>query len=124
VKPFLRPALVAALQVAGVFAAGSAGYALASALHLPLPGNVLAIVVLYTLLATKLVRLEWLDRGATLITTNLVLFIVPLAVGLMTFGDVLVREGAPLIAVLLVSLGCGIVVTGRIAEGGESGTKA
>ncbi len=105
-KALLRPALFGALQVGGVFAAGSAGYGLASAFHLPLPGNVLAIVVLYTLLATKLVRLEWLERGATLITTNLVLFIVPL------------------IAVLLASLACGIVVTGRIAQGGESATKA
>ncbi len=112
--------LTTTFQVAGVFAIGAAGYALAGALRLPLPGNVLAIVVLYVLLASKAVRLEWLERGATLVTANLVVFIVPLAVGLMTFGDVLLRHGLPLIAVMLVSLACGLVVTGRIAERTEN----
>jgi len=112
--------LAAALQIGGVFAIGASGYALAATFRLPLPGNVLAIVLLYALLATKLVRLEWLERGATLVTSNLVLFIVPLAAGLMTLGDTLLHNGVPLIAVLLVSLACGIVVTGRIAERPEA----
>jgi holin-like protein len=107
-----------------VFAIGTLGYALVAAFRLPLPGNVLAIVLLYALLATKLVRVEWLERGATLVTSNLVLFIVPLAAGLMTLGDILVRNGVPLIVVLLVSLACGIVVTGRIAERPEGSVRA
>ncbi len=120
----MRPVLAAVLQVAGVFAIGAAGYALAATFHLPLPGNVLAIVLLYALLATRIVRLEWLDRGATLVTANLVLFIVPLAAGLMTLGNVLLRHGLPLILVLLVSLACGIVVTGRIAERSEGAVQS
>lgn len=104
------------LQIAGVFAVGVAGYAMADRFKLPLPGNVMAIVMLYGLLASKTVRLGWLERGATLVTTNLVVFIVPLAAGLMTFGNVLARHGLPLAAILLVSLACGIVVTGRIAD--------
>jgi holin-like protein len=116
--------LGATLQIGGVFAVGASGYALATVFRLPLPGNVLAIVLLYALLATKLVRLEWLERGATLVTSNLVLFIVPLAAGLMTLGDILIRNGVPLIVVLLVSLACGIVVTGRIAERPEGSVRA
>jgi len=112
----LRLAGSLALGVALVFAVGASGYLLAAQLRTPIPGNVLAIVILYALLATRVVRLEWLERGAALVTNNLVLFIVPLAVGLMTLGDVLLHQGVPLVLVLLVSLAGGLAVTGRIAE--------
>src|SRR5271165_3319972 len=97
-------ALSSGVQIAGLFAAGAAGYAIAERLHLPVPGNVLAIALLYLLLATRIVRLSWLERGASLVTSHLVLFIIPLAAGLMTFGNVIVHHGMPLLLALGVSL--------------------
>ncbi|GAC1406520.1 MAG: CidA/LrgA family protein [Candidatus Velthaea sp.] len=124
-----RPALAAQpLSIAGIAAvriaaqigllwAISAGSSLAvSALHLPLPGNVLGMIVLFGALASGSVKLDWFERGGTLLTKHLAFFFVPITVGLMGFGGTFVQYGLAIVATLSVSAVAGLLASGLVTQ--------
>lgn len=70
---------------------------------LPVPGNVLGIIVLFTLLCTGIVKEAWISEAATFLLKHLVFFFVPIAVGLMNWWGVFYDYGWVLLAALLIS---------------------
>ena len=101
-----------ALQVLGLVALNIAGEYLASWMHLPLPGNLVGMLILLALLSTRVVRVEWFAASAAIFTRHLAFFFVPIAVGLMAYGTLLRTEGAAILATLIASAVVGIMVTG------------
>lgn len=79
------------------------------------PGNVIGMVLLLTLLMTKVIRVEWIEDSAGFLTKHLAFFFIPIAVGLMSYSDLLKAEGIPLFVSLLISLFVGLVVTAVIS---------
>ena len=71
--------------------------------HWPLPGNVLGVIVLFTLLCLGVVKLTYVERTADFLLRHLVFFFVPIAVGLMEWGDVFADYGMVLFAAILIS---------------------
>lgn len=71
--------------------------------HLPLPGNIVGMLLLFGLLWGGLVRERWIQDGATLLTRHLAFFFIPIAVGLMEWGPLFRREGHWLLLALVVS---------------------
>lgn len=88
---------------------------LARALDLPIPGNVLGIVVLFLLLSTGLVRESCISDAASLLLRHLVFFFVPIAVGLMNWGGVFYDYGWVLLAAIVVSTALPLLVVGWLA---------
>lgn len=76
---------------------------LASLGGLPVPGNVLGIVILFVLLDLGVVRTEHISAGAGFLLRHLVFFFVPFAVGLMNFGDLFLEHGLLLVAAVLLA---------------------
>lgn len=93
-----------------------AGYLIAARFDLLLPGNLVGMLLLLALLATGLLRLHWIERGASFLLRHLAFFFVPIAVGIMSFGDLLRASGLVLLAVLLASTLAGIFVAGHVAQ--------
>lgn len=92
------------------------GEAIARLLGLPVPGNVIGMILLTAALALKAVRLEQVKPCADLLTRNLGLFFVPPGVGLILYFGLLRDEflaiaGATLLSTLVV-----LAVTGRVAQ--------
>jgi len=104
------------VQIAGLWLILNAGQRIATRLPIPIPGNVVAMVLLFVLLSTGLVRDSWLDRGAGLLTRHLTFFFVPIAVGLMQWVALLRDAGHWLLLVLGLSGLIGLTVTGAIAQ--------
>lgn len=71
--------------------------------HMPLPGNVLGMLVLFGLLSLGVVREPWIQEATTLLTKHLAFFFVPIAVGLMQWGPLFQRQGSWLLLALVVS---------------------
>ncbi|SMB92669.1 CidA/LrgA family protein [Deinococcus hopiensis] len=70
----------------GVLTAFAAlGTALASGLHLPLPGSVLGMVLLWAALSLRLVRLEWVEGAGDGLLALLGLLFVPATVGAVDY---------------------------------------
>lgn len=85
-------------------------------LDLPIPGNVLGMMILFTLLMTGVIKLEWINEASSFLLKHLVFFFIPITVGVMTLGDVFLESGILLIVVLVVSGAFGMVVTGWVSQ--------
>ncbi len=85
-------------------------------LGFPLPGGVLGLLLFYLGLLSGVVKLAWVERGATLLLRHMVLLFVPLTVGLMIMGPVLSRQGGAILASLFVSFLAVLVTTGMLSR--------
>jgi holin-like protein len=108
----MRALITIAVQIAALLLINSLGYAVAAALHLPLPGNLLGMLFLLALLATGLVPLKWVESSASVLIRHLAFFFIPITVGLMGFGELFVDNGVAIVITLLVSAVVGIGAAG------------
>jgi holin-like protein len=90
--------------------------ALVLRLHLPVPGNAIAIFVTLAVLVLHRSAAEYLDATALLLVRHLSLFFVPLAVGVVGSWTALARVVTPLAVTLVVSVAVGVAVTGLVAQ--------
>lgn len=89
---------------------------LARSLALPIPGNVLGIIVLFALLCAGLVKESWISEAASFLLRHLVFFFVPIAVGLMNWGGVFYDYGWVLLAAIVLSTALPLLVVGYLAQ--------
>ncbi|WP_291440970.1 CidA/LrgA family protein [Desulfovibrio sp.] len=69
---------------------------------LPIPGNVLGIIVLFLLLLTGVVKEDHISTAADFLLKHMVFLFVPVAVGLMQWGGVFYDYGWILLAAIVV----------------------
>jgi len=91
------------------------GEAVARAAHLPIPGSVAGMILLWTALGVRLVRLEWVEAGARGLLGVLGLLFVPAGAGLVRFLHAPV-EWAVTLAAILVSAFAVMAVTGLLVQ--------
>lgn len=65
------------------------GYAIQMGLHVPLPGNVIGLILFTAALFAKLIKLEWVEGAASFLTRHMMLFFVPFTVGIIAFAPML-----------------------------------
>lgn len=93
-----------------------AGVWLHNVLHLPLPGNVLGLVLFLIALGMKWVKLEWVEHSAQFLLDHMLLFFIPYVVGIMAFMPVL---SAHWVSISLGIIGSTLIVlwmTGFVAS--------
>lgn len=112
----IRQALLTIAQVGGFWAISEAGFALTKHFGIALPGNLLGMVMLFLLMAGGVVKLEWVNAGATFMLRHLAFCFIPIAVGLMTMGDLIRSHSIAILAVLLASAAVGILVAGLVTQ--------
>jgi holin-like protein len=88
------------------------GNIITSTLHLPLPGNVLGMLLLFALLTTGIVPVKWIKEGADLLLKHLAFFFIPIAVGLMAWTKLFATSGIWLLLALLISALLAIPISG------------
>ena len=104
------------LELAGLWAINKVGYLAVAKLHVPLPGNVAGLLLLFTLLCTRIVPVRLFERSSALLARHLAFFFVPIAVGLMDLGPTVISQGWLLLFVLVASAAVGLCVTGWLAQ--------
>lgn len=87
------------------------GYFLANLLHLPIPGNVIGMILLFSLLQTKIIKVEWIELTSGFLVKHLAFFFIPISISLMTMGWLFIKFGLPLALTLGVSLIFGFIVS-------------
>jgi len=83
---------------------------------LPIPGNVVGILLLYALLNLGLIPLEYVQDAADFLLRHLVFFFIPVAVDLMNWGGVFYRYGLMLALAIITSTVLTFLGTGFIAQ--------
>lgn len=109
--------LVGILQVAALFLISMAMNKLAELLHLKIPGSILGIVLVFILLQTKVIKLEWIERGANWLLAELLLFFIPSAVGVMQYFPMLENDGLQILLVVILSTVIVMLSSGGVASG-------
>ncbi len=96
------------------------GELLARALHLPVPGPVIGMVILFAYLLLRHggdgAAPDALSRTADALLTNLGLLFIPAGVGVVIYGPLLVRDWAPISVAVFGGTLLGIGVTGLLAQ--------
>lgn len=85
-------------------------------LHLQIPGNVIGIVLLFLLLWSGLIKVEQIESAVGFLLKHLGFFFIPISVGLMTLGDIIITKGWILLVILLISAFIGIVAAGKTTQ--------
>lgn len=103
----VTPAVVQRLQVpvqvllyAGLFV--FAEY-LVDWLHLPLPANLVGMVLLLTLILCRALPLSWVRAGARWLLAEMLLFFVPAVVAVVNYAQLLMVDGWRIFAVIALS---------------------
>jgi len=97
------------------------GEVIGRGLGLPIPGNVLGMVLLLIALRLGLVRLDWVSEAADLLLGHMALFFVPAGVGVMTYAAMIGKEWLPITVATVVSTFVVMAVTGWLADRFEQG---
>ena len=75
------------LQLAVIFAICIAGEVLHRVVGVPLPGNIIGMVLLLILLCTKVIKPEHISGVSSFFLKYLALFFLPPSIAIMTVGD-------------------------------------
>jgi len=83
--------------------------------HVPLPGSVVGLMILWAVLEAKVLPAAWVERGADSLLDHLMLFFVPAMLGLVDHRELASLLGLKLLAAvlsgtLLVMAGTALVV--------------
>ncbi|MBU7315754.1 MULTISPECIES: CidA/LrgA family holin-like protein [Paenibacillus] len=89
---------------------------LAALLHLPVPGSILGIILVFVLLQLKIIRIEWIDLGAKWLLAEMLLFFIPAAAGMIQYQSLLRDNGLPIMLVLVSSLIVVMLSAGLVAQ--------
>lgn len=71
--------------------------------NLSVPGSVVGLLLLFILLMSNIVKVEWVEAGAQFLISNLVFFFIPATVGVMNYFGLFKGKGILLVVVVLIS---------------------
>lgn len=114
-RPLERAVLVA-LQLVVLWALNFAGAWAVRRMALPVPGNLVGLLALYGLLALGIVKLDWFEPAGSFLVRHLAFFYVPITVGLMDSGPLLLAHGLAIMLILVVSAAIGFLLAGHVSQ--------
>lgn len=112
----MKKTMIVVIQLIFLWLLNEFGYFLVNTFHLPMPGNVVGMILLFVLLLMGVVKLSWIENASTLLIKHLAFFFIPIAVGLMNFGSLFLKSGLSLLIVVIGSLAVGIYATGAVSQ--------
>ena len=99
------------------------GELLSSLLHLPIPGNILGMVILFILLCTNIVKVDNISNVTNFLLNHLSFFFIPAGVGLMTSMGIIKSTWWQLLVVCISTTIIVIGVTGIVVQAISRRTK-
>lgn len=112
----MKRVIAIVLQVLLFSAIALLGDFLVKLAHVKLSGSIVGMILLFFLLKSGLLKLQWFDAGADWLHSRLVLFFVPSAVGISQYGTLLKSDGLFLLLTITASTVVVMVVTGLSAQ--------
>lgn len=104
------------IQLAIVLAICFMGDILHNFFNLPIPGNILGMMILLVLLLTGILKLSMIEDVSNFLLKHLSFFFIPAAVGLITCFSILEGKWTALMFISVVSTFIVAVVTGMTVQ--------
>jgi len=109
-----------ALIILGIYLLGEL---LSKSLNLPIPGNILGMIILFILLCTKVIKVDNISTVTSFLLDHLSFFFIPAGVGLMASIGIIKSTWWQLLVVCISTTIIMIGVTGIIVQGISRSTK-
>lgn len=104
------------MQVISLILLSKIGDIVVAFLHLSIPGSIIGLFLLLFLLFKKWVRVQWFELGASLLLSEMLLFFVPSATGIVQYGALISADGWRLFLVIAISTLFVMGITGLVAD--------
>ncbi|MCV9878186.1 CidA/LrgA family protein [Brenneria izbisi] len=89
-----------------------AGNAISALLPLTIPGSIIGMLILFSLLASQILPAQWVKPGCHLFIRYMALLFVPIGVGVMNYYDLLSQQFGPIVVSCVVSTFIVMVIVG------------
>lgn len=104
------------VQIGVVLAVSLAGEAVAAVLPFPFPASVIGMVLLFCLLAAKVLRPQHIRQKADFLLDNMPLFFIPACVSILKYADVLLQNLPAMILICVGTVPLVFFVTGHTVQ--------
>ena len=85
-------------------------------LHLPLPANLVGMVLMLTLILCRIIPLNWIRAGSRWLLAEMLLFFVPAVVAVVNYAQLIMVDGWKIFAVIAVSTTLTLAATGLVVD--------
>ncbi|MBB6622081.1 CidA/LrgA family protein [Clostridium gasigenes] len=92
------------------------GEIISKGLSLPVPGNIIGMIILLTLLCSNIIKLEKIETISSFFLDHLAFFFIPAGVGLLTSFDIIKSSLIQILLICIISTSIIIAVTGLIVQ--------
>ncbi|WP_312117363.1 CidA/LrgA family protein [Brevibacillus reuszeri] len=92
------------------------GMAASKWLHIPLPGNLLGMLILTLGLCMGWIRMNWVEQASSFLVRHMMLFFVPIIVGVASYMNLISQDPWPILVALVVGPMLVMLVTGRVVQ--------
>jgi holin-like protein len=99
-----------------ILACLQAGKAVAALLPFRFPDSILGLLFLFILLNLQLVKLHWIEKGASLLLKHMALLFIPVAVGLLGYIDIFMNAIGVIALNIFAGLCLILLIVGRLFQ--------
>ncbi|NOU98073.1 CidA/LrgA family holin-like protein [Paenibacillus sp. LMG 31456] len=85
-------------------------------LHIPVPGSIIGIIILFTLLKLKVLRLDWIEYGSKWLLSEMLLFFIPSTVAIINYKNLVIHSGFRIAIIILCSTIAVMICTGLMGQ--------
>jgi len=108
--------LIIVLQICILYIFSFVGTVIQNVFDLIIPGNIIGFLLLFLCLCLKIVPVKFIENGASFLLRILMLFFIPVTVGLINYPSLLSIHGALFFSAVLVSTVISIAITGTAGQ--------
>lgn len=99
-----------------IFTINYVGILLSKILHLPLPGTILSLLLLFLMLQFKVLKLEKIENAGNFLLLNMTIFFMPPTVKIIDSYELLEKDLFKIIIIILVSTFLTMGITGKVVQ--------
>ncbi|WP_426354981.1 CidA/LrgA family protein [Exiguobacterium sp. R-39] len=91
------------LQIVLISCFAMIGDVVSTGLQLPLPGNIIGLILLYLALKSRLLKISYVEHGGRVLLLVMPLFFVPALSGIMDYTVFMRQSGLQVLIILIIS---------------------
>jgi len=88
------------------------GEVLSKVVHIPLPGSIIGMILLFICLLLGVIKLEMLEEISKFLLDHLAFFFIPAGVGLLAYVGILKENLLPILVICFITTFLVMIVTG------------
>lgn len=104
------------MQLLIIFGFSFIGNVISTLFHLPIPGSIIGMVLLFLALQFKLLEFRHVDEAGSFLINNMTILFLPAGVGIMAKWNLISHFWAQILLIVIGALIINILILGKLVE--------